>query len=54
MLTYSLRFDTYLGNQGDVPLGASSASVSIKETFEVRFEPVSSTASNVKVLPSER
>ena len=29
-------------------LGAARASVSVKAPFEVRFEPVSSTTSNVK------
>ena len=29
------------------------AGIFIKETFEVRFEPVSSTTSNVMVLPTE-
>ena len=29
------------------------ASASMKEAFEVRFEPVSSTTSNVKVFPTE-
>ena len=43
----------YLGNQGDKSPGTARASVSIKETFEVRFEPVPSTKSNVKVLPTE-
>ena len=30
------------------------SSVSMKETFEVRLEPVSSTRSNVKVSPADR
>ena len=43
----------YLGNQGDVFFRCARASVSVKETFEVRFEPVTWTTSNVKVLPTE-
>ena len=43
----------YQGNQGDVFFRDTRASVSVKETFEVRFGPESSATSNVKVLPSE-
>ena len=40
----------YLGDQGDKYVFRDArASVYIKETFEVRFEPVSSTPSNMKV-----
>ena len=44
----------YLGNQGDVCVlfRCARASVSVKETFEVRFETVTWTTSNVKVLPT--
>ena len=43
----------YLGNQGDMSSGTARASASVKETFEIRVEPVSSTTPNVKVLPTE-
>ena len=52
-LTYLPTSFHYLGNQGDVFFRYARASVSVKETFGVRFEPVTWTTSNVKVLPAE-
>ena len=52
-LTYPLRFDTWGTREINVSLRTARASASRKETVEVRFEPVSSTTSNVKVLPTE-
>ena len=49
-LPASFRF---LGNQGDVVFRCARASVSVKEAFEVRFEPVTWTTSNGMVLPTE-
>ena len=42
-----------LGNQGDMCFRDARASVFMKETFEVRFEPISSTTGTVKVMPTE-
>ena len=43
----------YLGNQGDAFFRDARASVPVKETFEVRFEPVTWTTPNVKGLPTK-
>ena len=50
-LTYPLRFSTWGTRRGGVSRDAR-ARVSIKETFGVRFEPMTWTTSNVKVLPT--
>ena len=41
------------GESGIYIHGDARASIFIQGTFEVRFEPVSSMTSNVKVLPAE-
>ena len=41
------------GEAGGYDFGDVRASVSVKETFRDRFEPESSTTSNVKLLPTE-
>ena len=51
-LTYPLRFSTWASREMCV-FRCARASVSVKETFEVRIEPVTLTTSNVKVLPTE-
>ena len=43
----------YLGNQGGVFFRYARASVSVRETFEVGFELVTWTTSNVKVSSAE-
>ena len=43
----------YLGNQRGVFFGCARASVSVKETFDVGFDSVTWTTSNVKELPTE-
>ena len=51
-LTYLLRFITW-GTRELCLFRCARASASVKETFEVGFEPVTWTTSNVKVLPTE-
>ena len=50
-LTYPLRFDVWGTREMYVSLGTARASVFfMKKTFEVKFEPLSSATSNVRLL----